>query len=93
MSRHILSFSHEQLTAFDLDAFSKENREAFLLMKKTLTTDQLGDIEDEARRWLVARGNYNTTTHRDKIEELIMRKLLGPDRAAACQPVFDYLYE
>jgi hypothetical protein len=76
-----------------IDAFSNENREAFLLMKNTLTLDQLADLEDAARRWLVARGNYNTTTHRDKIDELIMRKLLGPVRAEACQPCFDYLYE
>jgi hypothetical protein len=75
-----------------IDAFSKENREAFLLMKNTLTTDQLADLEDAARQWLVARGTYNTTTHRDKLDELIMRKLLGPVRAEACQPCFDYLY-
>lgn len=75
-----------------IDAFSPENREAFLLMKNTLTTNQLADLEDEARRWLVARGTYNTTTHRDKIDELMMRKLLGPVRAEACQPFFDYLY-
>jgi hypothetical protein len=75
-----------------LDAFSPENREAFLLMKNTLTTDQLADLEDAARQWLVARGNYNTTTHRDKIAELMMRKLLGPVRVEACQPFFEYLY-
>jgi hypothetical protein len=76
-----------------LDSFSKENREAFFLMKNTLTAEVLAEIEDQARRWLIERSNYTTTTHRDKIDELIMRRTLGPVRAQECEKYFVYLYE
>jgi len=76
-----------------ITSFSKENRAAFFLMKNTLTTEVLADMEAEARRWLLARGNYNATTHRDKIDELIMRRNLGPVRAAECEKYFAYLYD
>lgn len=76
-----------------LDSFSTANREAFFLMKNTLSRETLAAIEDEARLWLIAHGKYNTTTHLDKIDELIMRKTLGPDRVRECEEYFTYLYE
>ena len=75
-----------------IDSFSQENREAFIIMKKTLSTGQLAEIEDEAQQWLIERGIYNRTTLRDKIDHLIMWQTLGPIRSEECQQYFDYLY-
>ncbi len=75
------------------ESFTPENREAFLMMKQAVQPEELGVIKEEARSWLQLRGKYNATTLRDKIDELIMRRMLGPDRAAECEDGFAYLYQ
>ncbi len=37
------------------------------------------EIEEEARSWLTQRGKYNATTHRNKIDQLIMQKTFFDD--------------
>ncbi len=75
-----------------IESLSGENKELFLMMKKTISADQLAEIAEEAQFWLTQRGKYNTTTHRDKIDELIMWTRLGPMRAAECEHAFAHLY-
>ncbi len=75
-----------------IESFSAENRELFLMMKKGIRAAELAEIEEEARSWLVQRGKYTATTYRDKIDELIMRKTFGLDRAAECEHSFTHLY-
>ncbi len=76
-----------------IESLSAENRELFLMMKKGIRAAELAEIEEEARFWLVQRGKYNATTHRDKIDQLIVRKTFGLHRAEECAPVFAYLFE
>ena len=75
------------------ESFTLENRDLFLLMKQSLRPEELADIEEDARSWLQQRGKYNAVTHRDKVDELIMRQKLGPMRAAECEHAFVYLYK
>ena len=76
-----------------IEALSAENRELFLMMKKGIRAAELAEIEEEARGWLIQRGKYNAATHRDKIDQLIMQKTFGLDRAEECALAFAYLYE
>ncbi len=75
-----------------IEALSAENRELFLLMKKGMSADAFAEIEEDARVWLIQRGKYNAATHRDKIDELIMRQTFGLHRAEECAPAFTHLY-
>ncbi len=76
-----------------IESLSAENRELFLMMKKGMSAGELAEIEEEARSWLVQRGKYTATTHRDKSDQLIVRKTFGLHRAEECAPVFAYLLE
>ncbi len=64
-----------------IESLSAENRELFLLMKKGMSAAELAEIEEEARAWLIQRGKYNATTHRDKSDQLIVRQTFGLHRA------------
>ena len=75
-----------------IESLSAENRELFLMMKKGMSAAELAEIEEEARSWLVQRGKYNATTHRDKSDQLILQKVFGLDRAEECAPAFTHLY-
>ena len=68
-----------------IESLSAENRELFLMMKKGMSAAELAEIEEEARSWLIQRGKYNATMHRDKVDELIMRQRLGPMRVEECE--------
>ena len=75
-----------------IESLSAENRELFSMMKKGMSAGELAEIEEEARSWLVQRGKYNATTHRDKSDQLILQKVFGLDRAEECAPAFTHLY-
>ena len=76
-----------------IESLSAENRDLFLMLKKGMSAAQLAEYDDDARSWLIERGKYNATTHRDKVDESIARNSFGPHRMADIEPVFAYLYE
>lgn len=76
------------------DRFTDDERTLFLTAKRSLPPSHVEALEQEATDWLADRfGEYSTTFLRDKIDELILYRTFGPDRAKKYEPLFLHLYQ
>lgn len=73
-------------TAAIYDQFTPEDRALFLVGKRSLSQADLAALEAEAA------AQANPTQHRDKLDELIMRKIFGPERQKRYETLFLHLY-
>jgi hypothetical protein len=69
------------------DRFDQDDRELFLTCKRSLSQSDLKAIEAEAAECV------DDTLLRDKIDELIMRRVFGPERQKKYEPLFLHLYQ
>ena len=68
------------------DQFTPEDRALFLVGKRSLSQADLATLEAEAAALA------HPSLHRDKLDELIMRKIFGPDRQKRYESLFLHLY-
>jgi len=76
------------------DRFSADDRMLFLTAKRSLSAYQLAALEKEAAEWLDTRfEDHDDTFLRDKLDELILQRTFGPDRAKKYEALFLHLYQ
>ena len=68
------------------DQFTPEDRALFLVGKRSLSQADLTALEAEAATLI------DPTLHRDKLDELIMRRIFGPERQKKYESLFLHLY-
>src|SRR5262245_55509707 len=68
------------------DQFTPEDGALFLVGKRSLSQADLTALEAEATSFV------DPTLQRDKLEELIMRRIFGPDRQKRYESLFLHLY-
>ena len=68
------------------DQFTPEDRALFLVGKRSLSQADLAALEAEATT------QTDPTLVRDKLDELIMRRIFGPDRQQRYETLFLHLY-
>jgi hypothetical protein len=79
------------------DAFTPEDRDLFLACKRGLSPARLNELTEEAVEWLTERtvGDPNAFSDealRDKVDELVMGVVFGPERQERYRHLFDYLH-
>jgi hypothetical protein len=79
------------------DAFSREDRDLFLVCKRSLSPEQLNALAEEAVEWLTERtdGDPNAFSDerlRDKVDELVFQQVFGVERREQYRHLFDPLY-
>jgi hypothetical protein len=80
------------------DAFTPEDRELFLTCKRALSPAHLTELSEAAVEWLTERaaGDPDAFTDellRDKVDELVMKEVFGPERQERYRHLFDRLYQ
>lgn len=80
------------------DAFSREDRELFLVCKRSLNPEHLNAVTEEAVEWLTERSHgdpnaFSDELLRDKVDELIFQQVFGVERREQYQHLFNHLYE
>ncbi len=76
------------------DRFTDDERTLFLTAKRSLPPSQVEALEKEATDWLSDRfADYPPSFLRDKLDELILHRTFGPDRAKKYEPLFLHLYQ
>jgi hypothetical protein len=68
------------------DHFTPEDRSLFLVGKRSLSQADLTALETEAA------SSLDSSLHRDKLDELIMRRIFGLDRQKRYESLFLHLY-
>jgi DNA-binding MarR family transcriptional regulator len=68
------------------DQFTPEDRALFLVGKRSLSQADLTALEADAAT------HVDPTLHRDKLDELIMRRIFGPERQKKYASLFLHLY-
>jgi hypothetical protein len=66
-------------------SFTAEDRELFLACKRSLSPHKLNAITEQAVEWLTEKwggdpGSFSDEILRDKVDELILRDVFGPER-------------
>ena len=79
------------------DAMSPEDRELFLVCKRSLSPEHLNALAEEAVEWLTerAKGDPNAFSDeqlRDKVDELVFQHVFGVERRERYRHLFDPLY-
>jgi hypothetical protein len=79
------------------DAFTAEDRELFLACKRALSPVRLNELTEAAVDWLTERADgdldgFADELLRDKVDELIMSEVFGPERQQRYQQLFEFLY-
>jgi len=80
------------------DAFSAEDRDLFLSCKRGLSPSRLNELTEDAVEWLTDRAEgdpeaFSDEALRDKVDELVMRAVFGPERQQLYRHLFDRLYQ
>ncbi|MBI3302355.1 MAG: helix-turn-helix domain-containing protein [Deltaproteobacteria bacterium] len=80
------------------DAFSAEDRALFLSCKRALSPAHLVELTEEAVEWLTERADgdpegFADDLLRDKVDELVVREVFGPDRQERYRHLFVHLYK
>ena len=79
------------------DAFSREDRDLFVVCKRSLSPEQLNAFAEEAVEWLTERAEgdpnaFSDEVLRDKVDELVFQQVFGVERRERYRPLFDHLY-
>ena len=79
------------------DAFSPEDRDLFLACKRSLSPGHLNELTEQAVEWLTERANGDPEAFaddllRDKVDELIFRKVFGVEQGRQYERLFAHLY-
>lgn len=79
------------------DAFTPDDRELFLTCKRSLSPERLNTLTEEAVEWLSeqAHGDPNAFSDellRDRVDELVLHEVFGPERREKYEPLFRHLY-
>lgn len=79
------------------ESFAPEDRDLFLACKRALSPKRLVELTQEAVEWLTERGNgdpeaFADDALRDKVDELVVREVFGPDRQERYRHLFEHLY-
>ena len=66
-------------------AFTAEDRDLFLTCKRSLSPQRLNRITEQAVEWLTERSDgdpmsFSNEALRDKVDELVVREVFGPER-------------
>jgi len=74
-------------------SFSEEDRELFIACKRALGPQRLNNITEQAVEWLTEEyggepNGFSDECLRDKVDELVMREVFGPDRQIRYQRLF-----
>lgn len=80
------------------DAFSREDRELFLVCKRSLSPEHLNALAEEAVEWLTERAEgdpnaFSDERLRDKVDELVFQQVFGVERREQYRHLFDPLYQ
>ncbi|MEW6301207.1 MAG: helix-turn-helix domain-containing protein [Thermodesulfobacteriota bacterium] len=80
------------------ERFAAEDRELFLACKRALSPQRLNELTEQAVEWLTdqAHGDpegFPDEVLRDKVDELVMREVFGPERQERYRHLFAHLYE
>ena len=80
------------------DAFSIKDRALFLSCKRGLSPSRLNELTEEAVEWLTDRAEgdpeaFSDEALRDKVDELVMGSVFGPERQQLYRHLFDRLYQ
>ncbi len=79
------------------EAFAPEDRELFLACKRALSPLRLNELTEQAVEWLTERASgdpdgFADEVLRDKVDELVMREVFGPERQERYRSLFEHLY-
>jgi hypothetical protein len=79
------------------DAFTPDDRELFLICKRSLSPERLNTLSEDAVEWLRAQAHGDSTAFsdealRDKVGELVFHKVFGPARTERYEALFRHLY-
>jgi hypothetical protein len=66
-------------------SFTAEDRDLFLACKRSLSPQTLNRITEQAVEWLTEHSDgdpqaFSDETLRDKVDELVVREVFGPER-------------
>ncbi|MCS6925898.1 MAG: helix-turn-helix domain-containing protein [Candidatus Binatia bacterium] len=80
------------------EKFTSEDRELFLACKRALSPQRLNELTEQAVEWLTERAHGNPEGFpdeflRDKVDELVVREVFGPERQERYRHLFVHLYE
>jgi len=80
------------------DAFGREDRDLFLVCKRSLSPEHLNALVEEAVDWLTERAEgdpnaFSDERLRDKVDELVFQQVFGVERREQYRHLFDPLYQ
>jgi hypothetical protein len=80
------------------EKFTAEDRELFLSCKRALGPRRLNELTEQAVEWLTEQAHgdpqaFSDECLRDKVDELVMREVFGPERQERYRHLFAYLYK
>jgi hypothetical protein len=80
------------------DAFRPEDRELFVTCKRALSPARLAELTEEAVEWLTERAGGDPDAFadellRDKVDELVVEEVFGPERQERYRSLFTHLYQ
>ena len=78
-------------------SFTEEDRELFLACKRSLNPHRLNEITEKAVEWLTEKwggepASFNDEILRDKVDELVLKDVFGPERLEKYSGLFAFLY-
>jgi len=78
------------------DAFTPEDRTLFISCKQRLSPVRLNELTEQAVEWLTERCGgdpeaFADEALRDKVDELILEEVFGPERRKPYEPLFTHL--
>lgn len=79
------------------ESFTPEDRELFLACKRALSPARLNEVTEAAVEWLTEKASgdpegFLDEELRDKVDELIMLEVFGPERQERYQSLFRHLF-
>ena len=79
------------------DSFSPEDRDLFVVAKRSLSPAVQNELTETAVEWLTEQVDgdpeaFSDEALRDKIDELVFRRVFGPDRQRQYEHLFGHLY-
>jgi hypothetical protein len=80
------------------DAFTREDRDLFVVCKRSLNPAHLNALTEEAVEWLTERAHgdpnaFSDELLRDKVDELVFQQVFGVERRERYRHLFDHLYK